>query len=263
MTEYSLPGGRYRREIRKNPRQPPVLTFVEDRGEAKLYWPKLGTVWAGSLPLESAADGAARLLSLYSVSVVTGGRVVGRATWRLNLSAPDGRLRRALWVDRANGMLLKCEEYRLDGSLARRERFIALDPASPDPSLFRLQVPTGTLVSPLTAPRGAADPSAHFPRWIPDGFLALSLSADGSALTVGYGDGVAEFTLRDAPAGAEPVEDAGRTLRLKDGTRATLMFDKECPRLSFSIGGRRYSITGDITEDEMVRMADSLAEPAR
>jgi len=115
MTVYFLPDGRLRREVRVHPGLPPEQVFVDDGSERRLYWPKLGTLWKATMTHEPAAERAARLTSLYSVSVSTGGSVAKRETWRLDFRAPDGSLRRALWVERDNGLLLKCEEYRLDG----------------------------------------------------------------------------------------------------------------------------------------------------
>ena len=260
MTVYFLPDGRLRREVRIRASLPPEQVYVDDGSTQRLYWPKLGTLWKAAMTHEAAAERAARLRALYEVSVATGGRVAGHATWRLDFRGPDGSLRRALWVDRAYGLLLKCEEYRLDGTLLRRERLTALTKGSPAPALFRLDVPPGTSEAPMTAPRGPAEPGAVYPRWIPDGFLALEsrLEDSGRTLVIGYGDGVETFTLRQ---GAEPGggEKRGRSVRLRDGGLAALSSGKEGPLLEFRSGGRRYSITGEITEDEMLRVADSFS----
>jgi hypothetical protein len=260
MAVFFLPDGRYRREIRGKAGGSAELLFVDDGSGQRLYWPKLATVWTGAVPKESPAERAARLKSLYEVKISTGGRVAKRATWRLNFVAPDGRVRRALWADRATGIMLKCEEYRLDGTLARRERFISLEPASPDPGLFRLEVPAGTAEAALTAPRGAAEGLARYPRWIPDGFLALGLRRTGRDAVVEYGDGVASFTIRERPGGE--IDATGRAVRLKDGTPSRLLDGAAGSELFFAARGRGYSISGGITEDEMVRVADSLSETA-
>jgi hypothetical protein len=269
MTVYFLPDGRLRREVRALARRPPEQIFIDDGSEQSLYWPKLGTLWKGKMAHEAPAEGAARLESLYDVSVSTGGRVAKHATWRLDLRAPDGSLRRALWVDRASGLLLKCEEYRLDGTLLRRERLTALEVLDPDAGLFRLDVPPGTPTAAMTEPRGPVVPGALFPRWIPDGFLALSSSVEesgpGRTLVVGYGDGVEAFTFRETSGvGVQPDRggETGRSVRLKDGSRATLLSGKDGPLLEFRSAGRAYSIAGGITEDEMLRMADSVAGAA-
>ena len=265
MTVYFLPGGRLRREVRVSSSRSPEQIFIDDGSRQSLYWPKLGTLWKGKMTHEPAAERAARLRSLYEVSVSTGGRVAKHATWRLDFRAPNGSLRRALWVDRANGLLVKCEEYRLDGTLLRRERLTTLVEGNPDAGLFRLEVPPGTPVAEMTAPRSPAGSGALFPRWIPDGFLALSSrveeSASGRTLVIGYGDGVETFTLREAPGRADPhVGEPSRSVRLKDGGRAALLSGKDGPLLEFRSRGRACSITGGITEDEMLRVADSFAE---
>ncbi|MFI5362222.1 MAG: hypothetical protein ACHQ49_09655 [Elusimicrobiota bacterium] len=265
MTVYYLPDGRLRREVRAHAGAEPEQVFIDDGTRQRLYWPKLGTLWTGRSADDDAASRAARLRALYAVSVSTGGRVAGRATWRLNLTAPDGGLRRALWVARDGGLLLKCEEYRLDGTLLRRERLTALVELNPDPALFRLEVPPGTPEAPMTAPRGAAEPGAVSPRWIPDGFLALESrvekSGGGRVSAVGYGDGVETFTIRQNLDTEEPGggERSGRPVLLMDGRRAFLSSGRDGPVLAFRSGQSSFSITGEITEDEMVRVADSFA----
>ncbi len=102
---------------------------------------------------EPPEAGLARLRSLYEISVSTGGVVAKRKTWKVALRLKtSGLLRRALWVDRDAGLLLKRETYRDDGSLARRERLTALVlPAATGPELF----------SGATAPKP----------WAPEGFV--------------------------------------------------------------------------------------------
>ena len=58
------------------------------------------------------------------------------------------------------------------------------------------------------------------------------------------------------PGGGERI---GRPVRLKDGSRAALSSGSGGPLLEFRSRGRAYSITGEITEDEMLRVADSFA----
>ncbi len=265
MIVYCLPNGRLRREVRTRPRFAPEQIYVGDGSQRSLYWPKLGTLWGAVMADEPAAEAAARLRSLYEVSVATGGRVAKHETWRLDLRAPDGRLRRALWVDRASGLVLKSEDYRLDGALLRRERLTALAEENPDPGFFRLEPPPGTRAARMTAPRGPNDPDAVFPLWIPDGFLALASSVEGAGLSrtlaIGYGDGMRTFTLREAPGGADfgPGGTTSRSVRLHGGARAALVFGADGPLLEFRFRGRAYSITGEIAEDQMIRVADSIA----
>jgi hypothetical protein len=107
----------------------------------------------------------ARLRSLYDLSVSTGGAVAKRKTWKVELRLKNGPLRRALWVDRDSGLLMKRETYRDDGSLARRERLVKLDlPAPADPAAF----------SPL-------QPGP----WLPDGFVLAGENGGTSHYTNG------------------------------------------------------------------------------
>jgi hypothetical protein len=105
---------------------------------------------------EDASVGLARLRDLYAITVSTGGVVAKRKTWRLELRLSSGVLRRALWVDRDSGLLMKRETYRDDGTLRRRERIVKL--ALPSP------------VEPLKA-------AIETGPWAPDGFVFAGESA--------------------------------------------------------------------------------------
>lgn len=99
---------------------------------------------------EEAQAGLARLRGLYAVTVSTGGVVAKRKTWKLELRLKSGVLRRALWVDRDSGLLMKRETYRDDGTLRRRERIVKLSLPAP--------------VEPVTA-------AVETGPWAPDGFV--------------------------------------------------------------------------------------------
>ncbi len=130
----ALRDGRVRREVLPPPHKKKILPLVQFRGAQR------------------AEAGLARLRALYEVSVATGGVVAKRKTWKLELRLKSGVLRRALWVDRDSGLLMKRETYRDDGSLRRRERLIKLElPAAVDASAFGVAPPPGT--------------------WAPDGFV--------------------------------------------------------------------------------------------
>lgn len=271
MTMYVLPDGRSRRDIRKGARSEPELVFVDDGRRRLMYWPRLKTLWTGDSPREAPAAEADRLASLYALSVSAGGRVAARPTWRLDMRAPDGVLRRSWWVDRRTGLLTKCEEYRPDGALARRERFTRVLDGPPDPALFRLDVPSGTMTAPLNEPRADAPAPpglpARFPGWIPKGYFALDIrvgSQEGApALFVGYGDGASTFQVVEAAPGADfgVDERSARALPLGSGERAVLASGPEGETLVRRTRDRAYAVRGDLTEDEMERVAESLEAP--
>lgn len=99
---------------------------------------------------EKPEAGLARLRALYEISVSTGGVVAKRKTWKLELRLKSGVLRRAFWVDRDSGLLMKRETYRDDGTLRRRERIVKLELPAPVQASFK--------IAPVSGP------------WTPEGF---------------------------------------------------------------------------------------------
>lgn len=133
-----LPGGRIRREVLPAKKTAVPLVLIRDGRDD-----------------ETPETGLARLRGLYEMTVSTGGVVAKRRTWKIELRLSNGLLRRVLWVDRTDGLLMKRETYRDDGSLARRERLIKLElPASIDSKVFAGLPPSGP--------------------WVPDGFVLTS-----------------------------------------------------------------------------------------
>lgn len=122
---------------------------------------------------EVASAGLARLRGLYEISVSTGGVVAKRKTWKLELRLKDGTLRRALWVDRDSGLLMKRETYRDDGTLRRRERIVKLSLPASVPAAF------------AEAPAAGA--------WVPEGFVFAGMS-DGARR---YSNGLESYEVRD------------------------------------------------------------------
>jgi len=144
--------------------------------------------------LEKAEAGLARLRTMYEISVSTGGVVAKRKTWKIELRLRSGLLRRALWVDRDSGLLMKRETYRDDGSLARRERIVKLTlPAPVDPVTLKPDPSTGP--------------------WMPDGYVFAGES-DGARR---YSNGLESYELRRAGSktvvlGDLAEDDAARVL---------------------------------------------------
>lgn len=146
---------------------------------------------------EEAAAALTRLRGLYDITVSTGGVVAKRKTWKLDLRLKSGVLRRALWVDRDSGLLMKRETYRDDGSLRRRERLVKLElPAAVDPAVFAAEVPIG--------------PSA------PEGFVFVG-KTDGARR---WSNGLESYEIRkvagkDVVTGDLAEDDAARVLLFK------------------------------------------------
>jgi len=121
---------------------------------------------------EKPEAGLARLRALYEISVSTGGVVAKRKTWKLELRLKSGVLRRALWVDRDSGLLMKRETYRDDGTLRRRERIVKLELPAPVQASFK--------IAPVSGP------------WAPDGFVFVG-ERGGSKL---WSNGLESYEVR-------------------------------------------------------------------
>jgi hypothetical protein len=141
---------------------------------------------------EDAEAGLARLHDLYAITVSTGGVVAKRKTWKLELRLKSGVLRRALWVDRDSGLLMKRETYRDDGTLRRRERIVKL----------ALPAPIGPL-------KGVAETGP----WAPDGFVFAGESGGARR----WSNGLESYEIRSVGgkavvSGDLAEDDAARVL---------------------------------------------------
>ncbi|MEQ1919981.1 MAG: hypothetical protein ABL955_12350, partial [Elusimicrobiota bacterium] len=171
---FGLPGKPVRREVLAAKKKAAPLIQVRDR--------------------EAAAAGLARLRDIYTLSVSTGGVVARHKTWKIELRLRSGALRRALWVDRDSGLLMKRETYRNDGSLARRERIVKLTlPAPVDPVSLKPDPSTGP--------------------WMPDGYVFVGESGGAGR----YSNGLESYELRrvggkTVVSGELAEDDAARIL---------------------------------------------------
>lgn len=221
--------------------------MVTDGKTTMTAWPTAGRAWLDRSAQEDRAAELTRLRSLYDLSVSTGGRVAGKAAWRLDLrSKADGRVRRSLWLGKTKGLLLRREDFRPNGGLLRRERATRLEaPPAPGPR-FSPVVPEGLTAS--AAPRGTT-----LPRWLPDGFV-LDSASGGSA---SYSDGLGVLVFESGAAAASGKPYAQVVLRSGAGR---LFAEEDGVRLEWSMGGRMYSLFGDCAEADLARMADSVSE---
>jgi len=252
--------GRMRLETLPGPKSAKAsVVFIRGGGTASLSWPARKRFWTGPSSAETSQEMLERLKAFYSLSVSTGGRVAKRATWRVDLRLPGGRLRRSLWVDRLGGLLLKRETYRNDGSLIRRERVMKIETSlQTSESDFSLKVPEGSVSTDWSAPLTASSASSSplVPGWIPDGFLPTSLHS--------YGDGASVFTLAEAASSPSEAETRGvktRRVRLKSGEFSV---SNEGETLRLEHRGRARSLTasssGALSEDDLARILESVRE---
>lgn len=248
LTVTAATGRRLRRVLSSSAKKPASLVLVSDGRTQSLLYVKRGLLWSGPESSDPRADAAA-LKASYNLTASTGSRVANRSTWRLDFRAKaGGALRRSWWVDRRTGVILRQERFRPDGTLARRERFSRFEEAEPGEGAF--ERPSGS-AQPWVEPGG--------PSWRPAGFLPVERREAGASRVLGYGDGSASFTLLSAPPGAEPPLTGRnrRTLRLRSG-EARLADTDDGVAMAWRCGGRACLVVGDLLEDELIRVADSL-----
>jgi hypothetical protein len=201
--------------------------------------------------------------------------VAKKSTWRIDFRASGGPLRRSYWVDRETGLLLKTEEYRYDGMLARRERIVKLEmpwrnrlglafsilSSTPSGSRSNAREQPQPLIPPDPPVSGTA---TRFPRWMPLGFLPLEALAESGGARITYGDGAAQYTVLEVPAGTDSGfdEKTGREIHLKDGSTARLLPAGDGAGLVLHASTQTVVIAGDLADEELVRVAESL-EAAR
>jgi len=253
--QYQAPG---RRRVESSARKSgPLSLLIVDDGRRRLTaWPKARRAWLGPVPSEDPAAEAARLMSLYDLSVSTGSRTAGKAVWRLDLrSKADGRLRRSLWIEKNGGLTVRREDYRPDGSLLRRERTSRLETPDFAPEAFAVKAPDGAEIDASTVPYSGA-PGAkrelafRLPAWLPDGFVLLELSGASAS----YTDGLTTFTLAERGA---PQAAPYASVALKSGA-GRYYRSGDAITLAWTAGGREYALHGDLPEADLARAADSI-----
>lgn len=229
----AAPGGRYHKAFAPSLKKAAALVQCSDGKTVSLLHVRSGTHWKGPAP-DDAAEHSRRLSELYELAASTGSPVARRSTWRLDFRDRAGVLRRAWWLDRRTGAVLRREQFRADGSLERRERLSRFEEAALEDSVF----------APPSAPaRPWAEPGA--PRWRPEGFVPLESRRDGARRVLGYGDGHASLTLVSAP-GTAPRG------------RPAVEHGPEGLRVSWACGTRVCRLAGDVPEDELLRAAASV-----
>ncbi len=263
-------------------RRTPSAVRVRADGEELFYTAPLKRAWKGARPApdaESARRHRARLDALYELSVSTGGQTAKRKTWRLDLrSRADGRVRRSLWVDRSTSFVLKREDYRKDGSLRLRERFLRWEPGAQDPEAFKRDAPRGVAVTGRDVPfiacpsPGRKTPCASpalpllLPVWLPEGYMLFDvLGSTEARLITAFNDGLAPVSVAASAPGAAVLSGPGdrpyATVPLREG-RGELLDGDGGPCLLWRQPRRHSVACGDLAEDELALLADSL-EPAR
>lgn len=273
----SAPGGRYRRELYPRSGEPNQIAVSDGRVEW-VYDRARGKVWKGSPPEPDykrlgPEEEQELLKSNYRATVSAGEPVARRATWRLELRAKDGGLlRRRLWVDRKEGVVLRSESFRPDGMLSSWMSFTAISfPSAVDSTLFLFTPPAGASVVERSEAdymeQDEAEQAAGFkprlPARLPPGFVLESLDVlprgKKRIVHARYSDGMTVLSLFQCPPRVRLDLGRGRKrpARLSTG-RGTLSWEDEGTVLSWSAGGSRFALVGDLPEAELIRTAESL-----
>ena len=204
-------------------------------------WPQAGRAWIGPAV---AADVSVEL-AMYDLAVSTGGRVAKQATWRLDMrSKADGRLRRSWWIGKKFLRALRREDYRRDASILRRERVIRIEEIRSGKADFLAEIPDG------------AAPSSRPAIWTPVGFVPLEIYAGASLV---YGDGLRRITL--VATRAEPADVREKPYaELRLASKVVEFFDSsEGVRLTWREKGTDFTLTGDIAEADLARIAGTVS----
>jgi negative regulator of sigma E activity len=174
-------------------------------------------------------------------------------------------------VDRETGVILRTEQYRLDGSLAALTVFTGFESQSSLPSeLFRLKVPQGVrLTNELSPSAPAKDLAAacgfavRLPDFLPPGFIydgaAVSRPDKQTVVHLRFTDGLGVISLFEQEA--RPFTRyrlaGGKTVALKHG-RGSLHDECGGHVLNWTAGGVNFTLVGEVPAAALVQMANSV-----
>ncbi|MGE5554126.1 MAG: sigma-E factor regulatory protein RseB domain-containing protein [Betaproteobacteria bacterium] len=256
-------------------RQEPYLVIVDDGRHRWHYRPHERVVAAGPSQANGGADpeqGLALLSRNYRFQYGGTGEITGRLTDIVEL-VPRGCPHPAqrFWVDRGTGVILRTEQYRVDGSLASLTLFTAFEPGKNVPAEhFRLEVPKevrviagfaqGLSLEDLSAEIGV---TVRMPAALPPGFVfdgaSLSESGQGKVAHLRFTDGLGVISLFEQPArrfaryrlkGAEavPLKSGQGWLRAECGGYV----------LNWTSDGINFTLVGEVPAEVLIRLADSI-----
>jgi outer membrane lipoprotein-sorting protein len=202
--------------------------------------------------------------------------VSGRKAYVLRLNPKwKDRQRRIWWVDRATGLVLRREQYGIDGALEQTTAFSNLQmnirasksAVTPRiPAGYRiLHRPTDNVLLEIAAARRALQEFGDFPATLGAGFEFQSASlvdADGTrSVHVQYSDGLAGISLFKIPTRMNFTGATDHNTRLVavGSTKGRLMSAVAPYRvLAWEIAGATYNLVSDISDETMIRMAAAV-----
>ena len=213
----------------------------------------------------------------YDLSLGPGAPVVaGRKSVVLNLVPKrKDRQRRIWWVDRETGLVLRREQYGIDGALEQTTAFSNLQVgASLNRAAIRPNIPAGykvvhrppdNAVTSLGAAKKLLREFGDIPASLGSGFDFQSASlvdAHGArSLQVQYSDGLTGISLFKIPSRMTFTGTSGGSTRLVAvGSTQGRLMDSVAPYrvLTWEASGATYNLVSDIADDTMIRIAGAV-----
>ncbi|MBI5209074.1 MAG: hypothetical protein HY927_03780 [Elusimicrobia bacterium] len=248
-----------------------LLVVVTDGAREWVFDKRLNKVWQGAGP-GSPEEGKA-YAAHYRIAVSTGGRVAGRPSWRVELSPKSGvALRRRLWIDREQGLILRDESYLPDGTTVSKSRYSRVAyGVSHDAGLFAPDSPAGALKAgrldmddgERSRARESSGLEPKTPAWLPSGYVLegveLVAHRDKKIVHYRYSDGVHALSLFQSPPRARL--DLGtkdrRDVRLAAGAGFASWSD-EGGVLGWTQGETRLVMVAPLGIEALERIAESV-----
>jgi sigma-E factor negative regulatory protein RseB len=255
--------------------QEPYLIIVDDGTHRWHYHPEDGTAFVGASQgrFSDAPDQSLSLLRHnYHLQPNGTGEIAGRLVDVVELVPRGcGRPAQRFWVDRETGVILRTEQYRLDGSLAALTVFTAFTPARSLPDeTFRLRlakevrVTAGEAVgTPLQSLRERSGVALRLPAELPPGYVfdSASLSQTGreKGVHLRFTDGLGVISLFQQTA--EPLAryrlEGAQAVALRSG-RGWLREQCGGYVLNWTADGVNFTLVGEVPASVLVRIADSI-----
>ncbi len=213
------------------------------------------------------------VLKNYRAELAGQEQLLGRQTDVITLTPRQGSgPTRKLWIDRATGVVLRTEQYNSGGKLVSRSFYSSVDwKASPPDSLFTVPDGWKQVVAPVQTERHwekedlsrrlgftIREPGYVPPGFVLDGFhLVIRPNAQLSA-HIRYVDGLNSISIFEhrCPPGRGRGFQWGRRM----GRRGNCEFftSNEGNVLVKEVGGIRFIVVGDLPENELQKVIDSL-----